>query len=115
MSANEDDAAIVLSPAGSTTELQWWRPIVETVGAVFVIAGILYILDTWNKSFETNAILIAIFPVLFWLFASGRLASFKAFGVEMKSAILASIERDDLSRPGSGNIKHNRIRARRSR
>jgi hypothetical protein len=87
MPANEDDATVVLSPAGATTELKWWRPIVETAGAVSVIAVILYALDTWNKNFETNAILIAILPVLFWLFASGRLASFKAFGVEMKSAI----------------------------
>jgi hypothetical protein len=87
MPANEDDATVVLSPAGATTELKWWRPIVETAGAVSVIAVILYALDTRNKNFETNAILIAILPVLFWLFASGRLASFKAFGVEMKSAI----------------------------
>jgi hypothetical protein len=40
-----------------------------------------------NTTFENNAILAAIVPVLFWLLFSGRVVGFKAFGLELKTAI----------------------------
>jgi hypothetical protein len=65
----------------------WWGPLIEAFVAAILVACILYLLSRSDQKFETNSILIAILPVLFWLLASGRLVSFKAFGVELKSAI----------------------------
>jgi hypothetical protein len=58
-----------------------------TIIASVVVAVVLVLLTGAGQKFETNSILVAILPVLFWLLASGKLASFKAFGVELKSAI----------------------------
>jgi hypothetical protein len=78
-----------LDPAARPTSERrtWWGPLIETLVAAIVVAAILYRLGQSDRKFETNSILIAVLPVLFWLLVSGRLASFKAFGIELNSAI----------------------------
>jgi hypothetical protein len=81
-------------------------PLVETLVAIVVVAAILS--WHWDRKFETNAILVAILPVLFWLLLSGRLTSFKAFGVELSSAIKQVSNqgiREDQTLTSSGTIE----------
>src|SRR5580700_2705889 len=87
MSEDQEDATIEITAEGHRDRHNWWTPAIETIVATMVVAIILLLLTQAGQTFETNSILIAILPVLFWLFASGKLASFKAFGVELKSAI----------------------------
>ena len=71
-------------PGGSP---RWSIALLETIISVIVVSAILIMLTNSRQKYETNWILISILPVLFWLFFSGRITSFKAFGVELKSAI----------------------------
>jgi hypothetical protein len=65
----------------------WVRPAVETIVAAVVVGLILFILACAGQSYETNWIIIAALPVAFWLFFSGRVSTFKAFGLELTAAI----------------------------
>ena len=72
---------------------RWITPAIETIIAAIVVALILVALACAGQSYETNWILIAILPVAFWLFFSGRISTFKAFGVELQAVIRqASVE-----------------------
>ena len=82
----QEDISIEIATARPGGPRNWWTPAIETIVATMVVAIILLLLTQAGQTFETNSILIAILPVLF-SFASGKLASFKAFGVELKSAI----------------------------
>jgi hypothetical protein len=85
MSKTEEKSGVgILAPA-TGEKPAWWVPLGETLVAVIIVAAILY----WHgdRKFEMEAILVAVLPVLFWLLLSGRLTSFKAFGVELSAAI----------------------------
>jgi len=71
---------------------RWITPAIETIIAAIVVALILVALACAGQSYETNWILIAILPVAFWLFFSGRISTFKAFGVELQADHI--VERD---------------------
>jgi CBS domain-containing protein len=66
------------------------RAIVETMVAVLIVGLILFLLGLRGVQYENNWILIAILPVCLWLLFSGRITGFKAFGVELKTAIQAA-------------------------
>jgi CBS domain-containing protein len=83
----EDDSHVAVEIGRPEESRKWWPPVLETIVATIVVALILRALTHSGAKYETNWILIAILPVLFWLFFSGRITSFKAFGVELKSAI----------------------------
>lgn len=84
---SEEGASLEISDRGGEPNQKWWLPYVTTVIAVIVIAAILLLIDWWGRAIETNSILIAVLPVVIWLLVAGKITSFKAFGVELKSAI----------------------------
>jgi CBS domain-containing protein len=98
---SEDDNEVEVDAGQPDAHVRGWLPLLETVVAAAVVFLILLELAHRHATYETNWILIAILPVLFWLFFSGRIASFKAFGVELKSAIRKisneGITTDDLT------------------
>ena len=66
------------------------RAIAETIVAVLLVSLILFLLGLRGVEYENNWILIAVLPVFLWLLFSGRITGFKAFGVELKTAIQAA-------------------------
>ena len=66
------------------------RAIVETIVAVLIVNLILFLLGLRGVEYENNWILIAVLSVFLWLLFSGRITGFKAFGVELKTAIQAA-------------------------
>jgi len=84
---NEKSGALEITPAASGSPVKWWVAVLETVASTFVVAILLKLLSRSGQKYETNWILISVLPIIFWLFFSGRLASLKAFGVELKAAI----------------------------
>jgi hypothetical protein len=84
---DEKNRNLEISPAPSGGHVKWRVAALETIVATLVVAVLLKLLSNSGHKYETNWILISILPVLFYLFFSGRLASFKAFGVELKTAI----------------------------
>lgn len=88
---SEGDLSVSMGAAGLPTK--WWIAVIETVVSVAVVAFLLRILSNSGRKYETDWIIVAVLPIVFWLFYSGRLVSFKAFGVELTAAIRrASIE-----------------------
>jgi hypothetical protein len=81
MPEEEEDGTIELTAAPSNGSRGFWMPTVETIVATVIVGAILFELSSRELKFETNSILLALLPVLFWLLASGKLSSFKAFGV----------------------------------
>lgn len=65
----------------------------DTIVAALVFAGIIAILAVVKAktggrfSIETNWVLIAVLPIIFWLFLSGKIESIRAGGVEVKAVI----------------------------
>ena len=87
---NEEKITLESSRAQSPRARGFRNPIVETIVAALAVFAILIVLSLTraaNKPVENSWIVIAVLPVLFWLFFSGRISSFKGFGVELQSAI----------------------------
>jgi hypothetical protein len=85
---SEDDHEVEVEAARpDASTIRWWRPALQALIAATVVFLILAELAHRHTTYETNWILIAVLPVLFWLFFSGRIAGVKAFGVELQSAI----------------------------
>jgi hypothetical protein len=84
---SEETESLDISNSRAWPDQKWWLPYVTTATATLVIIAILLVIDMWGHKFENNAILIAVLPVLIWLLVAGKITSFKAFGVELKSAI----------------------------
>ena len=64
-----------------------WIALLETAVSMLVVWGILRYLGKSTANYQVEWIVIAVLPVVFWLLFTGRLASVKAFGVELTSAI----------------------------
>jgi len=64
-----------------------WIALLETAVSMLVVWGILHYLGKSTANYQVEWIVIAVLPVVFWLLFTGRLASVKAFGVELTSAI----------------------------
>jgi hypothetical protein len=87
MAVEQQDSAPAISSFQDDGSRRW-VPVLETGVAVVVVATILYVLSYHpTQKFETNSILLAILPVIFWLIISGRVTAFKGFGIEFKSEV----------------------------
>jgi CBS domain-containing protein len=88
---SNDDVSVSLS--ANPFPSKWWVALVETLVSFLVVFFLLRYLSGAGRKYEPDWIAVAVLPVLFWLFYSGKLAGVKAFGVELKAALQrASIE-----------------------
>lgn len=84
---DEKNAEFEISSAGTRAPVRWWFAALETGASAIVVAILLHLLSHSGQKYETNWIIISVLPIVAWLFFSGRLASLKAFGVELQAAI----------------------------
>ena len=65
MSKTEEKSGVGIPAPATGEKPAWWVPLGETLVAVIIVAAILYWLAQWDRTFEMEAILVAVLPVLF--------------------------------------------------